>query len=113
MQEKVERLFNCIFSFYAGNAAGNEVIKMSKFRYLTMEDRRIIKEMWDADEKVEVIAVRLGFASSAIYAELKRGYTGNLNDKYRKEYDPDLAERTFRTSIAGRGPRGPRKAAAK
>ena len=85
---------------------------MGKLRYLTMEDRRSIKEMWDADETVEVIAVRLGFASSVIYTELRRGYTGKLNDKYRKEYDPDLAERTFRASIAGRGPRGPRKAAA-
>lgn len=83
---------------------------MGKLRYLTMEDRKTIKEMWDADEKVEVITVRLGFAPSVIYSDLKRGYTGELNEKYRKAYDPELAEKKFRMSIARRGPRGPRKA---
>lgn len=82
----------------------------AKLRYLTLEDRKKIREMWDADEKAEVIAVKLGFAVSVIYAELKRGYTGKLNDRYRKEYDPELAEKNFRASIAGRGPRGPRQA---
>lgn len=83
-----------------------------KLRPVAMEDRKIIKRMWDAGEKVENIAVALGFSPSTIYCELNRGHTGKLNGSYRKEYDPELGERNYQMSISNRGSRGPRKAAA-
>ena len=47
---------------------------------LTMEDRKVLAEMWAAGERAAVIAVKLGVCPDTVYKELKRGYTGTLNE---------------------------------
>ena len=85
---------------------------MSKVRYLTMKDRLEIERMWNRGYRAAEIAHELGLSVSVAYNELRRGRTGKLNAIYKAEYDPVLAEKIYQESIAGRGPRGPRKAKA-
>ena len=39
---------------------------------LTMEDRKVLAEMWAAGERAAVIAVKLGVCPDTVYKELKR-----------------------------------------
>ena len=56
---------------------------MSKQRTLTMRDRRVLAERWAAGDGAVNIAVELGFSPAAIYQELKRGDTGELDQNRR------------------------------
>lgn len=73
--------------------------------YLRLEDRKIIKEMYDAEVPVKEIAATVGKHFSSIYDELKRGETGRLDRNSRKEYDPDLAQRRTQEALRRRGNR--------
>ena len=71
---------------------------------LTMEDRKVLAEMWAAGERAAVIAVKLGVCPDTVYKELKRGYTGTLNELSRPAYDPARGQaeyqRHFKASSA-------------
>lgn len=78
--------------------------------YLTLSDRRQIKAMYDDEQPVLAIAVKVGKHPQSIYEELKRGYTGQLDGNSRREYDPDLAQRRVQESLRARGNRNKRRA---
>ena len=48
---------------------------MNGYSYLTLEQRREIERMYAEGERVVDIAARLKRSAAAIYEELKRGYT--------------------------------------
>lgn len=76
---------------------------------LTMEDRKVLAEMWAAGERAAVIAVKLGVCPDTVYKELKRGYTGTLNELSRPAYDPHGDRQSIsgglETAAAGGGTR--------
>ena len=74
---------------------------MSKQRTLTLRDRRVLAERWAAGDGAVNIAVELGFSPAAIYQELKRGDTGELDQNKRPKYDPEkkAGSETFRRKI--------------
>ena len=54
---------------------------------MTMQDRQTLARRYAAGENVTRIAVDLGMSAAAVYAELRRGYTGGLDGNKRREYD--------------------------
>lgn len=46
---------------------------------MTMQDRQTLASRYAAGENVTQIAVDLGMSAAAVYAELRRGYTGGLD----------------------------------
>ena len=51
------------------------------------------------------IAAKIGRSVAAIYEELKRGYTGELDENKRPVYSADLAQQTAQENIRRRGNR--------
>ena len=82
---------------------------MDGYSYLTFAQRRKIERMYGAGERAVEIAAETGRSVAAIYAELKRGYTGELDGNKRPMYSADLAQTTAQENIRRRG----RRAAAK
>ncbi len=66
---------------------------MNGYSYLTLEQRREIERMYTEGERVVDIAARLKRSVTAIYAELKRGYTGEFDSYARQKYSADFAQR--------------------
>ena len=66
---------------------------------LTMEDRKVLAEMWAAGERAAVIAVKLGVCPDTVYKELKRGYTGTLNELSRPAYDPARGQAEYQRRL--------------
>ena len=62
---------------------------------LTMEDRKVLAEMW--------AAVKLGVCPDTVYKELKRGYTGTLNELSRPAYDPARGQAEYQRRLRNRG----------
>ena len=69
---------------------------------LTMEDRKILAEMWAAGERAAVIAVKLGVCPATVYKELERGYTGALNELSRPAYDPARGQAEYQRRLRNR-----------
>ena len=63
-----------------------------KFRHLTEADREKISELHLKLYTTQEIADNIGFNVSTIGAELKRGYTGELDKNNLPAYDPKLAQ---------------------
>ena len=63
---------------------------------LTMEDRKVLAEMWAAGE-------RAGVCPDTVYKELKRGYTGELNELSRPAYDPVRGQAEYQRRLRNRG----------
>lgn len=76
-----------------------------KFRYLGMDDREKIAEMWENGARVEDIAAAVGVCQKTIYRELQRGWDGTVGDNLRRTYDPVRAENLARAAISERGRR--------
>ena len=72
---------------------------------LTRKDRQAIARMYARDMRVLDIAVKIGCHPSTIYDELRRGATGELDEREKPCYDPDLAQRNVQESIRRRGNR--------
>lgn len=51
---------------------------------MTMQDRQTLARRYAAGENVTRIAVDLGMSAAAVYAELRRGYTGGLDGNKRR-----------------------------
>ena len=73
--------FSCIIFLSGGRR--KEVKALNGYSYLTLEQRREIERMYTEGERVVDIAARLKRSVAAIYAELKRGYTGEF-DSYAR-----------------------------
>lgn len=66
---------------------------------LTLKDRKIIQKMYNAEETNLAIAIKLNVHPSTIYDELKRGYTGEVDEYGRRVYDPELAHRKVQENV--------------
>lgn len=78
---------------------------MSGYSYLTLEQRHEIEKMYASGERVVDIAARLQRSAAAIYEELKRGYTGELDGYARPKYSASLAQATAQENFRRRGNR--------
>ena len=52
---------------------------MDGYSYLTFDQRREIEALYSDGERAVDIAAKIGRSVAAIYEELKRGYTGELD----------------------------------
>ena len=64
---------------------------------LTMEDRKVLAEMWAAGERAAVIAVKLGVCPDTVYKEL------TLNELSRPAYDPARGQAEYQRRLRNRG----------
>lgn len=78
---------------------------------LTLNDRTIIAEHWEAGDSATDIAKGLDFATSTIYAELARGNTGELDRSFRPRYDAEQGQAAYQASLRNRGNRKQRRKA--
>ena len=72
---------------------------------LTLKDRKVIAKMYAEEESNLAIAVKLNVHPSTIYEELKRGYTGEVDEFNRRVYDPELAQRKVQENARRQGVR--------
>ena len=56
-----------------------------------------------AGERAAVTAVKLGVCPDTVYKELKRGYTGELNELSRPAYDPVRGQAEYQRRLRNRG----------
>ena len=75
----------------------------------TYEERKRIQAMWENGAGVKEIGEAIKAPVSSIYAELRRGKTGERMPDQRPRYDANLAQTRFREAIERRGNRGPRQ----
>lgn len=75
------------------------------YSYLTMEQRREIERMYAEGARVVDIASELGRSTSAIYAELKRGFTNAEGEYTRPQYSAVTAQANTQANIKHRGVR--------
>lgn len=68
-----------------------EACKMDGYSYLTFDQRRKIEALYSDGERAVDITAKIGRSVAAIYEELKRGYTGELDGNKRPVYSADLA----------------------
>lgn len=100
--EEVRRLSSAYFLCRRRNEV-NEMEATVQRKTLTMEDRKVLAEMWAAGERAAVIAVKLGVCPDTVYKELKRGYTGTLNELSRPAYDPARGQAEYQRRLRNRG----------
>ena len=65
----------------------------------SMEERKKIAALYQQDLSVTEIANRLNLTDWQIRYELKRGYTGKMDDLGRPIYDPVVAQRNYNSKI--------------
>ena len=78
---------------------------MEGYSYLTFDQRREIEALYSDGERAVDIAAKIGRSVAAIYEELKRGYTGELDENKRHVYSADLAQMAALENIRRRGKR--------
>lgn len=78
---------------------------MDGYSYLTFDQRREIEALYSDGERAVDIAAKIGRSVAAIYIELKRGYTGELDENKRPVYSADLAQMAALENIRRRGKR--------
>ena len=78
---------------------------MDGYSYLTFDQRREIEAMYGAGVRVVDIAAKTERSAAAIYEELKRGRTGELDANKRPKYSAELAQTIAQENIRRRGRR--------
>lgn len=78
---------------------------MDGYSYLTFNQRREIEALYGAGVRVVDIAARTGRSVAAIYEELKRGRTEELDANKRPKYSAELAQTIAQENIRRRGRR--------
>jgi IS30 family transposase len=94
-----------VFLLYFLSERRKEACKMDGYSYLTFDQRRKIEALYSDGERAVDIAAKIGRSVAAIYEELKRGYTGELDENERPVYSADLAQQTAQENIRRRGNR--------
>lgn len=61
-------------------------------KHLTLQDREKLEALYLDGERVEIIAKNLGVHRATIYAELRRGYTGQMDCNGRTGYSANLGQ---------------------
>lgn len=80
-----------------------------KYRYFSMEDRKVIARLWKQRKRVSEIASAVGSNEGTVYKELRRGWDGTTDGNLRRSYDPVLADNVFRAVLSERGRRNASK----
>ena len=78
---------------------------IKKYKFLTLDDRNMIEQLYLNGDRVQDIADKLGVHAATIYLDLKRGYTGDLDNNQRPAYDPILAQKAAQEGLRRRGKR--------
>lgn len=61
-------------------------------KHMTLEERKVLEERYNAGQSVPGIANAMGFNFSTIYKELKRGDTGKMDANGRAGYSAVLGQ---------------------
>lgn len=61
-------------------------------KHMTLEERKVLEERYNAGQSVPGIANAMGFNLSTIYKELKRGDTGKMDANGRAGYSAVLGQ---------------------
>lgn len=72
-------------------------------RYLTLEDRRSLEQLYSQGAGLSDIASSLKVHIATVYRELARGDTGELNEHGREGYSAEVAQKAFQDSLKRRG----------
>lgn len=84
---------------------------MSKYRYLTYEDRKNLETWYSDGVQLQIIADRLNVHISTVYRELERGCAVKKSPNTRPTYSAEAAQRIIKENFKQRG-NGRRKEAA-
>ncbi len=77
---------------------------MKKSKWLVLEDRKKIEEMYNSGEAVQDIADKMHRNRATIYNELRRGETGERDANGRPGYSAETAQkRAYETRQEWRG----------
>ncbi len=68
---------------------------MSKGKALTYEERQYIESSLKEGKEIIEIAYKLEKSITTIYREIERGFTGEMNLIYGREYSAELGQRTY------------------
>lgn len=74
-----------------------------KYKRLELADRKRLEAAYLDNERAADIADSIGVHLSAVYRELRRGYTGTDDKNGRPAYTADVAQRTVNESMSHRG----------
>ena len=108
---KCERTRKRLIAFiFLPSAAKTEVRTISKYRYLTLDDRKKLARLYLKGDRPQDIAKALGVHVATIYKELKRGDTGEFDKNMRQGYSATLAQRRLQENMKRRGKPEPRAA---
>lgn len=76
---------------------------MSEGFYLTYPQRRRIEKLYKSGMRPADIAKRINRGQCTIYSELKRGYTGKLDENKRPEYSAEIGQTVYQEHLRNRG----------
>lgn len=74
-----------------------------KCRNLTFKDRQRLEELRNKNTSLSNIASELGVHLATIYREIKRGYTGEIDDNGQYRYSAAVAQANTRKNLSRRG----------
>lgn len=66
---------------------------------LIPSDRKVIAKRWAGGENAVSIAKGMDRPPGTIYAELTRGYTGELDLNSRPKYDPERGQAVYQANL--------------
>lgn len=82
---------------------------MAKGKWLTQSERQQIEQAYKSGDSIAAIADSLGKCREAIYRELRRGYTGEMDMNGRAGYSADVSQRKAYETKCRRSGRIPAK----
>jgi IS30 family transposase len=66
---------------------------MKSSKWLVLDDRRKIERLYAAGKSVGEIANEMGRNIATIYKELRKGYTGEMDENGRAGYSAEVAQK--------------------
>lgn len=78
---------------------------MRKYCLYDLNARRHIERMYSQGDRIEDIAHFLGVSQSGLRCELRRGYTGELDENQRPGYSAEIGQRVTMQNVRRRGRR--------
>ena len=76
---------------------------LNTYKYLTYENRLQLSQMYTNGKSSMEIATALGVHVATIYLEIKRGYTGEVDENNRPVYSAEKAEAQTRENVKRKG----------
>jgi IS30 family transposase len=78
---------------------------MAGYAFRTISDRQDLQDLWEHGESVKEISEVLAVPLSTVYAELRRGKTGERLPDMRLKYDAQVAQLNMVEELGRRGRR--------